>query len=244
MKKHILNVVNSLLKPFGAEIVKSDVNSNLSMSSMIQRLVQRSVPIQTVIDIGASNGKWSTACMKHFPNASYLAIEPLKERQEALETSKLRFTNFDYALCVAGKVDGDEVDLNVTADLDGSTVEGENSGSPRTCLVRTIDSLLVEKNLSGPYLLKFDTHGYEMPILSGSNDTLMNTAAIIMETYNFQLTPTSLRFPEICAHMEQLGFRPVDIAEPMLRLYDKAFWQIDILFLKTDSDVFQYQHYR
>ncbi len=182
--------------------------------------------------------------MKHFPNASYLAVEPLEERQEALETTKRRFTNFDYALCVAGEVNGEEVDLNVTPDLNGSTVEGQNPGSSRTCLVRTVDSLVIERNLSGPYLLKFDTHGYEIPILSGSNDVLTNTTAIIMETYNFQLTPTSLRFHDMCAHLERLGFRPVDIAEPMLRLHDKAFWQIDILFLKADSDVFQYQHYR
>ena len=211
---------------------------------MIQRLAQRSVPVQTVLDLGASDGKWSIACMKYFPNASYLAVEPLEERQEALETKKSRFTNFDFALCVAGEVDGENVSLNVTSNLDGSTVEGQSPGSSRTCRVRTVDSLVVEKNLSGPYLLKFDTHGYELPILSGSNDVLTNTTAIIMETYNFQLTPTSLRFHEMCAHMERLGFRPADIASPLLRKHDKAFWQIDILFLKADSDVFQYQHYR
>jgi hypothetical protein len=134
--------------------------------------------------------------------------------------------------------------LNVTADLDGSTVDGRNPGMERICRVRTIGSLLAEKNLPGPYLLKFDTHGYEIPILAGCRGVLENTAAIIMETYNFQLTPDSLRFHEMCAHLEGLGFRPADIAEPMLRAHDRAFWQVVMLFLRADADMFQYEHYR
>lgn len=243
MRKQILKLANSLLKPVGARIVRSS-KSDLNMDSMVQRLAQRKVPIQSVIDIGASDGKWSIDCMKHFPAANYLAVEPLEERKKALEANKRRFSNFDYALCVAGDVDGGEVSLNVTNDLDGSTVEGENSGVSRSCPVRTIDSLVSETNLPGPYLLKFDTHGYELPILSGSPDVLQRTTAIIMEVYNFKLTPGSLRFHEMCAHLEELGYRPADIAEPILRLHDGAFWQVDILFLNIDSDVFKYQHYQ
>ena len=247
MKKHILKVVNGLLQPLGAKLVRRSTTyqkSELNMESMLDRLAQRNVPIQSVIDIGASDGQWSIACMKYLPKAVYLAVEPLEERKTALEAKKCKFTNFDYALCVAGDVDGDEVNLNVTEDLDGTTVEGQNPGVSRTCVVRTIDSLATQRNLLGPYLLKFDTHGYEMPILSGSTKLLQNTSAIIMETYNFHLTPTSLRFHQMCTHLESLGFLPADIAEPMLRMHDKAFWQIDILFLRSDSDVFRYQHYQ
>lgn len=259
MKKIILKIINRLFRPFGAKLVRigakaqepvtqvtepEDSGPNLSMGSMLRRLAERGVPFETIVDIGASDGKWSITCMEDFPKASYLAIEPLEERQEALERAKTHYSNFDYALCVAGEVDGEDVSLNVTPDLDGTTVEGENSGTSRTCRVRTIDSLVSENSLQGPYLLKFDTHGYEIPILEGCKDVFKNTSAIIMETYNFQLTPTSLRFPEMCAHMESLGFRPVDIAEPMLRAHDDAFWQADILFLRTDADVFHYPHYQ
>jgi len=247
MKMYMVKAVNSVLAPMGAKLVGGSTKGGspvLDMDSMAQRLSHRNVPIKSVFDIGASDGKWSIACMKHFNNASYLAVEPLEERGNALEIKKGKFENFDYALCVAGDVDGEEVRLNVTEDLDGTTVEGQNSGSSRTCSVRTIDSLAKERKLAGPYLLKFDTHGYELPILSGCTNVLKETTAIIMESYNFQLTSNSLRFHEIITHMENLGFRPADIADPMLRLHDKAFWQIDILFLRDDSDVFQYQHYK
>ena len=243
----ILKMINRLLQPLGAKLVRRVVNddtSNLTMDSMIKRLAQRGMSIQTVVDIGASDGKWSIACMKHFPSALYLAVEPLEERRKVLEDNKSKFPNFDYALCIAGEVDGEEISLNVTPDLDGSTIEGQGLGVSRICCTRTVNSLVVERGLSGPYLLKFDTHGYEVPILAGCNNLLANTSAIIMETYNFQLTPTSLKFYDMCAKLERLGFRPADIAEPLLRLHDKTFWQVDILFLKVDSGVFQYPHYR
>lgn len=247
MKKQLLKAANYLLRPLGAVIAGKaalDKAEKLRMDSMVQRLAQRNVEVATIIDIGASNGSWSLACRKHFPDASYLAIEPLAEQQVALEAAKQQFSNFDYALCVAGETDGEEVELAVTADLDGSTVGGRSAGSMRTCPVRTLDSLVAEKKLTGPYLLKFDTHGYEMPILAGSERVLAEATAIIMEVYNFQLTPTTLRFHEMCAHLEGLGFRPADIAEPMLRQYDGAFWQVDFLFLRSDFTGFKHQTYQ
>lgn len=246
MRKHLIKTINAVLSPLGAKIVRRNYcgePSIFAMAAMLERLASRGCPIKTIVDIGASDGKWSLMCMKYFPEASYLAVEPLVERQPALQRKKLAFPNFDYALCVAGAVDGQEVNLNVTADFDGSTVDDDSSASARTCVTRTIDSLLQERGMSGPYLLKFDTHGYEIPILSGAASTLAETTSVILETYNFEIASTAVRFPGMCAHMEKLGFRVADIADPMLRRRDDIFWQMDVLFLKADEDVFRYQRY-
>jgi len=247
MKKNFLRAMNRLLSLFDAKLVRCSTEADASrftMEAMIERLANRGVPIRCVIDIGASDGNWSIGCMKHFPEASYLAVEPLHERVDSLEKTKSRFPNFDYALCLAGESDGEKLRLQVADDLDGSTVEGRHSGESRLCTSRTIDSVVAEKNLVGPYLLKFDTHGYELPILRGSSQVLQQTAAILMETYNFRLTNDCLRFPQMCSYLEELGFRCVDFADPMLRVYDQAFWQMDLLFLREDSEVFQYHRYQ
>jgi len=246
MRKNLIKTINALMSPLGAKIVRRNYCGEpplFAMDAMLQRLARRGCPIKTVVDIGASDGKWSLMCMQHFPEASYLAVEPLVERQPSLQCKKLSFPNFDYALCVAGAVDGQDVNLNVTPDFDGSTVDAASSASARTCVTRTIDSLLKERGLAGPYLLKFDTHGYEIPILSGASRTLAETTGIILETYNFQIASTAVRFPGMCSHMETLGFRVADIADPMLRTRDEIFWQMDVLFLKAEEDVFQHQRY-
>jgi FkbM family methyltransferase len=218
--------------------------SEFAMSKLLGRFSQREIPVNTVIDIGASNGSWSRQCLQFLPKAKYLAIDPLREREPDLAAMKQQFPNFDYALCVAGEHDGTSVTLNVTDDLDGSTVAGENPGTARVVPVRSIDALIAERQLPGPYLLKFDTHGFELPILAGCMQTLADTSAIIMEVYNFQLTPTSLRFADMIQHLERQGFRTADIADPLHRKADGLFWQIDYLFLRAENDLFQYPHYR
>lgn len=242
MKKSILKLANSILKSFGAEIVKN-ISNDILMSSAMQRIVLQGFEIKNIIDIGASNGKWSVSAMNFFPDAYFTAIEPLTERKSSLEKLKREHVNFDFELCVAGESNAGQITLNVSEDMDGSTVDGIG-GEPRQVPIKTIDLIASEKNLQGPFLLKFDTHGYEIPILHGAKETLKQTNIIIMEVYNFKITHHAKRFHEICFYMEELGFRCYDIAEPILRLYDKTFWQMDMLFCKSDSKIFSYSQYK
>ncbi|HXA13732.1 MAG TPA: hypothetical protein VNW23_01275, partial [Opitutaceae bacterium] len=46
------------------------------------------------------------------------------------------------------------------------------------------------------------------------------------------------RFPQFCLHMERLGFRCIDLFDPMNRPSDGAFWQMDIVFMKADRPEF------
>ncbi len=242
MKRTILRIVDSLLRPLGVKIVRS-AQDDFEMSAAIQRIRDHNIAIESVIDIGASDGTWSVGAMKFFPDASFVAIEPLRERELALEYLKRKNMNFDYVLCVAGDSNTNEVMLNVSDDLDGSTVDG-TGGNLRLVPAKTIDVIVSEKQMEGPFLLKFDTHGYELPILVGARETLKNTNVIIMEVYNFKITDHAIRFHEMCSHMEKLGFRCYDIASPLLRAYDKSFWQMDIFFCRDDSDIFSYSRYR
>ncbi len=241
MKKGLLKYTNMFLKKFGVKVVGS-ASDTFRMASGLQRIAQHGIELESIIDIGASDGKWSIDAMQIFPEVQCLAIEPLKEREPALITLKDKTDNFEYELCVVGEHDDEKVALNVADDLDGSTVDG-GGGVQRLVQQKTIDNIVSRKKLSGPFLLKFDTHGYELPILAGAKKTLRKTNVIIMEVYNFRLTQTTLRYHEMCDHMESLGFRCFDIVDPMLRKYDKAFWQMDIFFCRKDNDLFNHNAY-
>jgi FkbM family methyltransferase len=243
VRRHILKAANSALRPFNARIAAIATTDIFDMSSAVQRILEHDMLIKSIIDIGASSGRWSIDAMRTFPRASFVAIEPLYERQGVLERLKQEHDNFDYVLCVAGDRDGGQAMLNVSDDLDGSTVDG-SGGESINVPIRTIDAIVCEKNLEGPFLLKFDTHGYEIPILKGAIDTLTKTNIVVMEVYNFNITNNNLRFHEMCSHMERLGFRCYDIANPMLRPYDKAFFQMDILFCRNSSKMFSHTGYK
>jgi FkbM family methyltransferase len=241
MKKKALQVVNSLLDRLGARIVPKSLG-NFLMSSAVQRIASHDIQIQTVIDIGASDGKWSLEAMEIFPDVFFFGIDPLQEREPALKYLKEKISKFNYMLCAAGEKDGEMIRLDVARDLDGSTIDG-TGGESRLVPVKTIDTIVSECILNGPFLLKFDTHGYETTILNGAEKTLLDTNLIIMEVYNFKITDHALRFHEICIHLENLGFRCYDMAGPMLRTYDNAFWQMDLFFCRSDSDIFSYSQY-
>lgn len=237
-----INIINCILRIFNTKLIRLD-NDIFDMCSAVKRIHNHAFKIDNIIDIGASNGTWSINAMNSFPSASYVAIEPLQEREEALRTLNHKYPNFDFELCVAGDSNGGEAILNITDDLDGSTINGSGDRK-RHVPIKTIDAIVAERHLSGTFLLKFDTHGYELPILKGAIETLKKTSVIIMEAYNLKITADSLRFHEICSHMECLGFRCYDIADLMLREYDKSFWQMDLLFCRNDNAIFDYHHYK
>ena len=101
-----------------------------------------------------------------------------------------------------------------------------------------------ELGLPGPYLLKFDTHGFELPILNGAARTLAETEVIVMECYNFRIGPHALTFDEMCRHLGERGFRCIDLVEPMHRPRDDSFWQMDLVFVRQTRPEFAYTGYR
>jgi hypothetical protein len=109
--------------------------------------------------------------------------------------------------------------------------------------VVSIDSEISKRDLKPPYLIKLDTHGFEVPILEGAKQALCQAELIIIETYNFRLTNKSLKYYEMCAYMEELGFSSIEIVDPILRKLDFSFWQMDIFFVPSKKNEFTKNHY-
>jgi FkbM family methyltransferase len=213
------------------------------MEGALARLRAREVPIRGVIDVGAAMGRWSQKALRHFPEADYLLVEPLEERRAALEAFCAAHPKAAFTIAAAGESEG-EVSFNVSPDLDGSGVYSDRRGTLRNVPLTTIDAEVHRRQLRPPYLLKLDTHGFEIPILAGARETLSQTSALLMEGYNFQLSPGCLRFHELCAQVEPLGFRCAELVDLMLRPGDALLWQLDVLFLRKDSSFFTHTGYQ
>jgi FkbM family methyltransferase len=212
---------------------------SLSTIAALKRIRNRNVPIQTVIDIGASDGRWSKDAQRIFSDANYLLIEAQKEHGNALEKHKKSDPKIDYVICAAGNRKGeiyfDNSDLFGGLAMEEKPLEGDFS----ILSVDTVDNLVSFRNLPGPYLLKLDTHGFEVPIFEGASEVLKKANLIVVEVYNFHITPNSLLFYEMCEHLSQKGFRCVDVSEPIYRKKDKVLWQMDFFFEPKSSSVFE-----
>jgi FkbM family methyltransferase len=211
-----------------------------SMQAALQRLAKNGVQPGCIFDVGAAQGTWSQAALQCWPAASYELFEPLHEQEPVLQALQKSHPNVNYHLAVAGKEPG-AVRLNVSDDLDGSGIYGDESVNAREVPVLTIDSMAAKRK--GPYLIKLDTHGFEVPVLEGALKTLPQTAALIIEVYGFKISPTCLLFHELSAWLDQKGFRLTDIVDVMRRPTDNAFWQADAVYVRKDSTIFQRNTY-
>ncbi len=243
--KLIRGCLNFALHPLHWEVVKAPKfqNARFRMADGLARAKSHNFEVATIIDVGASDGKWSRQAMQEFPAARALAFEPLAERESALKDMRAKNGNFDFVLAAAGdRIDS--IRLKVADDLDGSSIDDTGTGTMRDVALTTIDHEVGQRSLRGPYLIKLDTHGFELPILAGAEQTLRQASLVVIEVYNFQITGECLRFHEMAAHMESLGFRCFDLVDPMLRVKDHAFWQMDMFFAPVSAPMFAYSQYR
>jgi FkbM family methyltransferase len=239
-RSRLQRFANTVLAPAGLHLMRR--NRVFDMNGLLARAAARNPAPATIVDIGASDGSWSLRAYHHFPRAKFLLFEPLAERQAVLARLKARH-GFDFVPAVAGAQPGN-IAFNVDPALDGSSVASPGDSGTRTVPVETIDAAIAARALPGPYCLKLDTHGFEVPVFSGATRVLGQTQLLIIEAYNFQLTPGCLRFPELCAWLEARGFRCCDLADPMRRPGDGALWQMDLAFAPVNSPLFASNRYQ
>lgn len=237
--------VKRLLAKKGFELRRiNTVNQKMegdSMLSALDRLHKSNFDV--IVDVGAAQGTWAEKANQFWPNADYLLIEPLRERNSFLE--KVKIENITILNCVLGSEDT-EIDFNVSDDLDGSGVYGEAIGGEiRKIPQSSLDTIIANQGLENKkdVLLKLDTHGFEIPIFEGALKTFPNISVIIVEVYGFFVSPHSKLCWEIAEYLNDKGYRLFDIVDILRREKDNAFWQADFVFMKSEDPIFKDNSY-
>ena len=238
VKQFIKTCLNSFLNKFGYEITRTQFNYYVSLHDALNRITRRKLEINTVIDIGASDGRWSKCVRPFYPDAFYYLIEANPYHEDQLKLFKKNTPHLDYIISAAGDTSGD---LYFDSEELFGGVASHTPFDKKTCIIvpaTTVDQEVQRKQLRPPFLVKLDTHGFEVPILNGAEQTLQHTNLLIIETYNFDIGKESLRFWEMCSLLYSKGFRPIDMCDPLYRSFDDSFWQIDLLFIPKERKEF------
>jgi FkbM family methyltransferase len=213
------------------------------MEQALVAIQQRKHRVRTIIDIGASDGRWTALALRQFPDCAYLLIEAQPVHAAALKTFASGRPNVQVALAAAGEKSG-TIHFDATDPFGGIASEHPFPNNDIVVPVTTLDREVRARNLAGPFLIKFDTHGFEVPILNGARETLAQTEVLVMECYNFKIAGACLLFHEMCAHLEREGFRCIDLVDPMRRPLDNCLWQMDLVFARNTRAEFSQARYQ
>ncbi|HEY0790876.1 MAG TPA: FkbM family methyltransferase [Chthoniobacterales bacterium] len=203
----------------------------------LRRLQRHHFSLNTIIDVGASDARWSLGFADVLPGKVHLLLDANPVHTAALQRACRFHPSWQYRIVAVGAENG-------TAYFDASDpMAGHLSARPASpayepCDARSLDTLVREAQVQGPFLIKLDTHGVEIPLLLGARQVLNQTALVVAEVYNFSLGHPAVPFWEFCAFMAGLGFRPLDLYDVLYREVDRAFWQFDLIFARADLPLF------
>jgi FkbM family methyltransferase len=196
----------------------------------LRRARARGVEIASIIDIGASDGSWTEMCRRVYPESRAILLDANDVHRASLERYVASRQGVEHKIAAVGPACCD-LWFERTPDPFGGRIHSERLKPEWEPLPgTTIDHEVATRGMRGPYLVKLDTHGFEVPILEGAQQTLKNAQLLVVECYPFKIGDGALMFHEFCAWMWERGFMALDITEPLWRARDGCLWQIDIVF--------------
>ena len=196
-------------------------------SRALQLLIDVGTPVEAVIDVGVQFN--TQQLIDYFGDKPHILCEPIVEYHEAI---RHHYTSsgveFDIEASAMSNMDG-TVELELSSVIEGLDVSharmasGDNSSGlqRRTVACKRVDTMVQERNLSGPFLLKIDVDGAEPLVLEGAKDTLPNCSAVIIEAETRNLF-------ERAAPIIAAGFQLFEIVD--FCYYDKRLSQVDLVF--------------
>lgn len=218
-----------------------------TLGHALARLKQHPVEVKGMISLGAGRGNDMRRFAELWPGASTLLIDMDPSFEAGYRELQKGSPLIHYDICGAAAEDRQGFQSK-SDQFGGVIVTGAQEASEDLIATpfKRLDTLVREHGIAPPYFLKFDTHGVELDILAGGEEVLKQTSLIMMEAYNFKLGFTggkNLTFDEMCLHMRGLGFRVIDIVDPLYRPGDAALWQVHLLFARADHPAFKSSSY-
>jgi FkbM family methyltransferase len=213
-----------------------------SMRSSLAVLQKLGLAPATILDVGASDGHWSELALTYFPSAKLVLFEPQPVHAESLKQFQARHRG---QTSIVSKAVGREPGTSYfdASDPFGGALSDTSGDRVISVPMTSLDDTIAELAPPQPYLVKLDTHGYERSILDGATATLRSACALVIEAYNYKISGECMLFWELCAYLQERGFRPVAMADPLYRPHDATLWQMDLFFVRATWPGFAHVSY-
>jgi len=185
----------------------------------------------SVLDIGAYEGTWTSMIREIYPTATNTMIEANKEKKEILE--KLGNTH----IVVLGETEGKEIDYFKCKNgiPTGNGIYKENTEykfEPEKRICTTLDMLFDEQDRFD--LIKMDVQGAELDIIKGGLRTIRKAECLLLELQMKEYNIGAPMAQDVICYLAQRGFEFIDIFD--LMYVDNQLIQIDAFFRNKSYD--------
>jgi len=197
----------------------------LTKGASLDLLERSGVKVEAVIDVGVQYG--TPDLMLAYPNKPHILIEAVEEYSARIEAA---YANIPHKLIVAAAADADgSGHLRTITQREGETITHaflEDKGRP--VRMARVDTMVAESGIPGPYLLKIDVEGWDIPgrIVDGSAGIMPQVNVIVCEM-------VTKFFVGIASKIETHGFALFDIVDACY--YGGTLWQTDAIFIRRDQ---------
>jgi FkbM family methyltransferase len=192
---------------------------------------------KVILDIGANVGKWSRAAHMTWPNARFIMVEANEDCRTSLLNSKLGETY----IALLGRENRDNVDYFASTKkyTTGNSIYIEQSSyfdecEKRKLPMKKLDQLAKDNDWGHIDLIKMDTQGSELEIISGGENVIQQAEFVLLETQILTFNLGAPKTIDVINMMDKLKFRIFDITE-IHRLPSGEMLGFDILFARNDS---------
>lgn len=205
----------------------------------LRGMKQRGFSPTLVLDVGAARGDWTASCRTIFPDAHFVLVEPLPEREADLAPLVERW-HARYVKAAAGRTQS-TLSLLVPEDPGGASfLPADREGDAffkRSVTVPVVPLESLELP-GGTTLLKMDVQGYELEVLAGAGRLLDQVEVIVAECSLYPFQRDLPLIHQTIERMLQLGYRLYDVADEV-RWPSGTLAQVDLVFVASRSQLLE-----
>ncbi len=195
-----------------------------------KKLREIDAPIGTILDVGVKTCTYEL--LRGFPDKPHILMEPIVEYLDEMRKNYERAgVSFEIVNAAISNRDG-EVRLKTASVYEDKpishariTSDGDEDAQHRIVPTQRLDTIISERSLDQPFLLKIDVDGAELLVLEGAQKTLEKTSVVVIETGYANIL-------ERAQAVASAGFQLFDIVD--ISYYDGRFVQTDMVFMRND----------
>lgn len=211
----------------------------------INNMKRNGLRAETILDIGAYEGDWTSRVKRIFPDAHFVMIEANPEKRDILNSICRRFKKVDLEMALLASEGNVSKEFSLAESASSLLEELNETGSERITLTSsTLDEVLSKRGIGRVDFMKLDVQGYELEVLKGAHRYLQLCECVLLEVSLIALHKDCPVLADVVSYMDRADYCAYDICSVSARRpYDRALWQTDIIFVKKNSQLLSSRRY-